>query len=132
MPREYFRLDQARALISISVAGNLDVIPCQDADAPHKQPFGPCPGAITTTMAWATSLSGGSGVWTIPRLSTGNQQMQVSNTVHCYIGLQTPGHLFVGYNIQLHCGRSPLRINRAVVPPERGDTQTNVHSSTLY
>jgi hypothetical protein len=38
-PQEDFRLDRAGALISINVAGNLDVIPCKDADAPRKQPL---------------------------------------------------------------------------------------------
>jgi hypothetical protein len=35
-PREDFCLNQGGALISISVAGNIDAILCQDADAPHK------------------------------------------------------------------------------------------------
>jgi hypothetical protein len=37
--REDFRLDQVAVLILISAVENLDVIPCKDADAPHKQPL---------------------------------------------------------------------------------------------
>jgi hypothetical protein len=38
-PREDFHPNQVEALISISAAVNLDVITCQDADAPPKQPL---------------------------------------------------------------------------------------------
>jgi hypothetical protein len=38
-PREDSCLNQGGALISISVAGNIDAILCQDTDAPHKQPL---------------------------------------------------------------------------------------------
>jgi hypothetical protein len=39
MPRDDFRLNQVGSLISISATENLDVIPCQDVDAPRKQPL---------------------------------------------------------------------------------------------
>jgi hypothetical protein len=38
MPQEDFHINQAGALISMSVVGNLDVITRQDDDAPRKQP----------------------------------------------------------------------------------------------
>jgi hypothetical protein len=57
-PREDFCINQAGALISMSAAGNLDVITCQDGDAPRKQPLTHTPVLFTTTTAWATSPSG--------------------------------------------------------------------------
>jgi hypothetical protein len=69
-PWEDFRLDRVGALISINAAGNLDVIPCKDTDAPRKQPL-----VHTPALLGSLSLEG-SGVQITPRvlpwLSTGN------------------------------------------------------------
>jgi hypothetical protein len=51
-PREDFRLNQAGALISKSAARNLDVITCQDADAPRKQPFAHTPALLQQLWHW--------------------------------------------------------------------------------
>jgi hypothetical protein len=45
-PREDYHLDQAGALISISATGNLDIIPCQDANAPCKQSLAHTPALL--------------------------------------------------------------------------------------
>jgi hypothetical protein len=46
MPREDLRLIRARALISMNAVGNLNVIPCKDADAPHKQSLAKTPALL--------------------------------------------------------------------------------------
>jgi hypothetical protein len=100
-PREDCRLDQAGALILINVAGNLDIIPCQDTDAPRKQTLTYTQRCYNNYDMGSLSL-GGSGVQTtprsLPRLSTGNQQAQLNSTVHRHVGLQTKGHLSFEYN----------------------------------
>jgi hypothetical protein len=57
-PREDFYINQTGTLISMSAAGNLDVITCQDDDVPRKQPLAHNLTLFTTTTAWATSPSG--------------------------------------------------------------------------
>jgi hypothetical protein len=114
----------------MSATGNLDAITRHDNDTPRKLPFGPYPGAVTTTMAWATSPLGarvyepGLGIrttfWSLPRLSAGNRQARINNTVRRHVNLQMPGHLTFACNTRLHCGHSPSCINRVVVPPREG------------
>jgi hypothetical protein len=85
-PWEDFHLDRAGVLISINTAGNLDVIPCKDADAPRKQPL-----AHTPALLGSLSLEGSVvriTPWPLPWLSTGNRRTQVNNTVHRHVGLQ--------------------------------------------
>jgi hypothetical protein len=55
-PREDFRINQVGALISMSAAGNLDVITRQGEDAPHKQPL-----AHTTAQLQLRAPRGGGG-----------------------------------------------------------------------
>jgi hypothetical protein len=42
----------------MSAEGNLDVIMCQDYDAPRKQPLAHTPTLFTTTTTWVASPSG--------------------------------------------------------------------------
>ena len=57
-PREDFCINQAGALISMSAAGNLDVITRQDNDTPRNPPLAHTPVLFTTTTVWAASPSG--------------------------------------------------------------------------
>jgi hypothetical protein len=119
-PREDFCLNQVGNLISVSTTGNLDVIPRQGRQRPCKQPL-----AHTSTLLQQLQhgqpLLRGSGERTTHRLSTGNQQTWVNNTVRRNIDLQTPGHFSFECNTQLHLVHSPSCINRAVVPPRDED-----------
>jgi hypothetical protein len=100
-PREDFHLDRAGALISISTSGNLDIILCQDADAPRMQPLAHTP-TLLQQLRHGQPLPWGLGHMDNPRyvppLSTENQQAQVNNTIHRHVGLHTPGHISFGYN----------------------------------
>jgi hypothetical protein len=69
MPQEDFRLNQAWALISISVAGNLDVIPCQDADALRKKPLAHTP-TLLQQLRHGKSLPWGLGRTDNPSVCT--------------------------------------------------------------
>jgi hypothetical protein len=90
-PREDFYVNQARALISMSVVENLDVITRQDDDAPCKQPLAHTQRCYNHYGMAGLSL-GSSGVQTTPRsrprLSTGSQQARIYCTVHCHVRCQ--------------------------------------------
>ena len=58
--------------------------------------------------------------WSLPRLSAGNRQARINNTVRRHVNLQMPGHLTFACNTRLHCGHFPSCINRVVVPPMEG------------
>jgi hypothetical protein len=125
-PQEDFCLDEAGALISINAAGNLDVIPRQDADAPRKQPLAHIWRCYNNYDMGSVSLRGSGARTThqsLPRLSTGNQQAHVNNTVRCHVGLQMPGHLSSRYNTRLHYGHSPTSISRTVGSLQRDRRQ---------
>jgi hypothetical protein len=54
---EDFCINQTWTLILMTAEGNLDVITCQDDDAPRKQPLAHTPMLFTTTTAWVASPS---------------------------------------------------------------------------
>jgi hypothetical protein len=100
----------------MSATGNLDVITWQDDDAPRKQPLAHTLTLFTTTTVWATSPSGARDTDN-PLDSALYVESAGTNLLHGSPSRQMPVHLSFEYKTQLHCGRSPWCINRAVVPP---------------
>jgi hypothetical protein len=106
----------SRALTSINVAGNHDVIPRKDADAPHKQAFSPYlgPRRCYNNYGMGSPSSRGLGVWTNLGLFLGSQQgtSRHKSTIQCTVMLarRAPRYLYFEYNdSRLHCGH-PCRV----------------------
>jgi hypothetical protein len=119
-PWEDFRLNQAVALISISVAGNLDIIMCQHVDIPRKQPLAHTP-ALLQQLRHGRPLPRGLGRMDNPSISPSA----------LYGKLAGPGQQHSSLSRRLTYARAsllrirhsaslqtlPSCINRAVVPP---------------
>jgi hypothetical protein len=133
-PREDFRINQARALISMNATENLDVITRQDNNAPRKQPLAHTP-TLLQPLRRGRTLPRELGRTDDPSVSASALYGKSADTYQLRNSpsRQTPVHLSFEYKTQLQCGCSPWCINKAVVPPRTGDQDPdiNTHRRTL-
>ena len=105
-PREDFRINQARALISMNATENLDVITRQDNNAPRK----PIPRRCYNHYGVGELSLGSSGVQTTPRsrprLSTGSQQARINCAIRRHVRRQciSPSNTRLNFNVDAPLG----------------------------
>jgi hypothetical protein len=125
-PREDVCVNQARALISMSVAENLDVITRQDDDAPRKKLLAHT-SALLQPLRHGRPLPRELGHTDDPSVLASALQGKPAGAklLHGSPSHQMLGHLSFKYKTQLRHGRSPWCINRVVVPPLTGETHVD-------
>jgi hypothetical protein len=102
-PREDFCINQAGTLISMSAAGNLDIITRQDDDTPLKQPLAHTP-ALLQPLRHGRSPPRELGCTNDPSISASSLygKSAGTNLLHNSPSRQTSGHLSFEYKTRLH------------------------------